>query len=467
MDRNKRLASNTLILSIGTFSSKLLVYFLMPLYTALLTTEQYGTADLITNAANLLIPFCCIGITHAVFRFSADKGEDNKEIFSTGISVFIRSAIVFLLFSPLLFLVSYINEYVWLLIVYVLCANVHSICAEYVRAREKTSLFALQGIIGTALTIAFNLLFLIVLDMGVVGYVLSVAVADAITTVFLIIREKLWRDFSFKRVSSSKMREMLRYSIPMMPTTVIWWITNVSDRYIVTFMKGAAENGIYSAAYKIPTLITLISTVFIEAWQLSVISDSHGKEDTESFFSDIFYRYQSIVFMCCSLLIPLSQIGTAILLNEPYYDAWRFIPTLLVATVFSSLTSFMGTPYTVAKKTTMSMVTALFGALLNIVMNILLIPSMGAQGAAIATALSYFAVFVLRAINSRRYIAFNMHPTKLFLNTGIVLLQSIFMIMELPYNLWVQLGSVALLFVLNGRTVFGAMLGILKKILKK
>lgn len=466
MDRNKKLMSNTLILSIGTFSSKLLVYFLMPLYTALLTTEQYGTADLITNAANLLIPFCCIGITHAVFRFSADKCEDNKEIFSTGISVFFRSSIIFLALSPLLLFVSYINEYVWLLVVYVLCANIHSICAEYVRAREKMVLFALQGILGTALTIAFNLFFLIVLDMGVVGYVLSVAAADAITTVFLIVREKLWRDFSIKKVSGSKMREMLRYSIPMMPTTVIWWITNVSDRYIVTFMSGAAENGIYSAAYKIPTLITLISTVFIEAWQLSVISCSDDGE-VKGFFSEIFERYQATVFMLCSLLIPLSQIATSVLLNESYYGAWKFIPTLLIATVFSSLTSFMGTVYTFSKKTTASMTTALFGAVLNIVMNVLLIPSMGAQGAAIATAISYFAVFVLRAVSSRKYIAFNIHPIRLFANTGIVLVQCVFMIMELPYNLLVQIASCAVLLAVNGRAAFSAIFGILKKILKK
>ena len=467
MDRRKKLASNTLILSIGTFSSKLLVYFLMPLYTALLSTEQYGTADLITNAANLLIPFCCIGITHAVFRFSVDDQEDKGVIFSTGISVFLRSSAIFLILSPLLFFVSYINEYVWLLIVYVLCANIHAICAEYVRAKGRTVLFSAQGIVGTVLTILFNLVFLIGFDMGVVGYVLSVAVADAITTLLLIICDKLWQDFSFKSVSKAKTREMLKYSLPMMPTTVIWWITNVSDRYIVTYMKGAGANGIYSAAYKIPTLITLVATVFIEAWQFSVMSDSKKEEDVKSFFADIFERYQSIMFMGCSLIIPFSQIATSILLNEAYYEAWRFIPTLLVAAVFSSLTTFIGTVYTVSKKTVMSMVTALFGAVLNIVLNILLIPSMGAQGAAIATAVSYFSVFVFRIINSKKYVSFDTHTIRLFVNTVIVTAQSVFMIMELPFNLAVQIGSCVLLFAINGKTLVISVLGIIKNFFKK
>ena len=99
MDKYKKLLSNTLILSIGTFASKLLVYFLMPLYTAILSKEQYGTADLITNAANLLIPFCCIGITHGVFRFAADKEENNKVIFSSGVSVLLISSAIFLILS--------------------------------------------------------------------------------------------------------------------------------------------------------------------------------------------------------------------------------------------------------------------------------------------------------------------------------------------------------------------------------
>ena len=303
MSRYKKLLSNTLILSIGTFSSKLLVYFLMPLYTALLSKEQYGTADLISNAANFLIPFCCIGITHAVFRFSADSEENAKTVFSSGLSVLFASSLVFLALSPVLLFVPYIDEFAWLLVVYVICSNFHTLCAEYIRAKGHTTLFAIQGIVGTALTIGFNLLFLIPMDMGVTGYVLSVAAADAVGTVFLILVAKLYRDFSFKLVSAKKIKEMLKYSLPMMPTTVIWWITNVSDRFVVTYIKGSAENGLYSAAYKIPTLITLVATVFIEAWQFSAISDSKDGEDRNRFFGEVFERYQAIIFFGCSFLV--------------------------------------------------------------------------------------------------------------------------------------------------------------------
>lgn len=466
MDRYKKLLSNTLILSIGTFSSKLLVYFLMPLYTAILSTEQYGTADLITNAANLLIPFCCIGITHGVFRFAADEEENNKVVFSSGVSVLLLSSAVFLLVSPFLSFIPYLESYAWLIAFYVISSNFHTLAKEYIRAKGRMKLYATQSILGTALTIAFNLLFLIPMKLGVTGYVLSVAVADAVGTLFLIIYAKLYKDFSFKFASKFKIKEMLKYSLPMMPTTVIWWITNVSDRFVVTYVCGSAENGLYSAAYKIPTVIALVAGVFNEAWQLSAISESKDREEVSNFFSAVFERYQAILFLGCSVLIPFTPLATRILLNDSYFSAWTFMPVLLVATVFSSLVTFIGTIYTVKKKTMMSLVTAAFGAILNIVLNFALIPRMGAQGAGIATAISYFAVFVLRAIHSKKFMPFNLKACKVALNTLIVIVQIIFMVLSLPYNILVQIVMIGLILAINGKSLISAFMKILKKIVK-
>ncbi len=466
MDKYKKLLSNTLILSIGTFSSKLLVYFLMPLYTAILSAEQYGTADLITNAANLLIPFCCIGITHGVFRFSADNEENHKTIFSSGVSVLLLSSTVFLLLSPFVSFIPSFTNYAWLIAFYVVSSNFHTLCKEYIRAKGRMKLYAVQSILGTALTIAFNLLFLIPMKLGVTGYVLSVAVADALGTVFLIFYAKLYKDFSLKAVSKLKIKEMLKYSLPMMPTTVIWWITNVSDRFMVSYICDFAANGLYSAAYKIPTIIALVAGVFNEAWQLSAISESKDEREVSNFFAEVFERYQAILFFGCSMLIPFTPLATRILLNESYFSAWSFMPVLLLATVFSSLVTFIGTIYTVKKKTTMSLVTAAVGAGINIVLNLYLIPRMGAQGAGIATAISYFAVFVLRAVHSKSFMPFDLKAYKLALNTLIVFIQIVFMVLGLPFNFIVQGLLVFALFVVNAKTLIGAIRGILKKFIK-
>ena len=466
MDKYKKLLSNTLILSIGTFSSKLLVYFLMPLYTAILSKEQYGTADLITNAANLLIPFCCIGITHGVFRFAADNEENHKTILSSGVSVLLISSVIFLLFSPFISFIPSFENHAWLIAFYVVSSNFHTLVKEYIRARGRMKLYAVQSIFGTALTIAFNLLFLIPMKLGVTGYVLSVAVADALGTVFLIVYAKIYKDFSFKLVSKIKVKEMLKYSLPMMPTTVIWWITNVSDRFMVSYMCGLGENGLYSAAYKIPTVIALVAGVFNEAWQLSAISESKDREEVSNFFAEIFERYQAILFLGCSLLIPFTPLATRILLDDSYFTAWTFMPVLLIATVFSSLVTFIGTIYTVKKRTTMSLVTAAVGAGLNVILNLLLIPKMGAQGAAIATAFSYFAVFTLRAIHSKSFMPFNLKTWRLVLNTLIVLAQIFFMVLGLPYNILAQIILVATICILNANSIISVVKKVLKKFVK-
>lgn len=467
MDKYKKLLSNTLILSIGTFSSKLLVYFLMPLYTAILSKEQYGTADLITNAANLLIPFCCIGITHGVFRFSADSEENDRTVFSSGLGVLMVSSAIFLVLSPLISLVPYFESYAPLLAFYVISSNFHTLCKEYIRAKGQMKLYAFSGILGTALTIAFNLLFLIPMKLGVVGYVLSVAVADAVGTIFLVVYARLYRDVSLSSISSVKIKEMLRYSLPMMPTTVIWWITNVSDRFVVTYICGSGENGLYSAAYKIPTLIALVASVFNEAWQISAISDKGDEREVSTFFSAVFERYQAVLFLGCSVLVPLSGIGTRILLDASYYDAWRFIPVLLLATVFSSLVTFIGTIYIFKKKTTMSLLTAALGAILNIALNFAMIPSLGAQGAGIATAISYFTVFFVRAVHSRSFMPFDLKEWKLALNTLIVLAQIVLMLSDAWYNFPLQAVLICTLCALNARSLITAVKGILKKFIKK
>ena len=466
MDKYKKLLSNTLILSIGTFSSKLLVYFLMPLYTAILSKEQYGTADLITNAANLLIPFCCIGITHGVFRFAADNEENHKTILSSGVSVLLISSVIFLLFSPFISFIPSFENHAWLIAFYVVSSNFHTLVKEYIRARGRMKLYAVQSILGTALTIAFNLLFLIPMKLGVTGYVLSVAVADALGTVFLIVYAKIYKDFSFKLVSKIKVKEMLKYSLPMMPTTVIWWITNVSDRFMVSYMCGLGENGLYSAAYKIPTVIALVAGVFNEAWQLSAISESKDREEVSNFFAEIFERYQAILVLGCSFLIPFTPLATRILLDDSYFTAWTFMPVLLIATVFSSLVTFIGTIYTVKKRTTMSLITAAVGAGLNVILNLLLIPKMGAQGAAIATAFSYFAVFALRAIHSKSFMPFNLNTWRLVLNTLIVLAQIFFMVLALPYNILAQIILVATICILNANSIISVVKKVLKKFVK-
>ena len=455
-DKYKKLILNTLILGLGVFGSKLLVFLMMPIYTGILSPAEYSLADLISQTANLLMPLACIGITDGVFRFAMDKDGDRREVLSSGLAVLSVAGAVFLLLSPLLEFVDYFSKYAWLIAAYVMAANVHAVCAQYVRAHNRTMLFAVQGIINTALVITLNILFLVVLKLGVTGYVLSVVIADTAVTVFLIIAGKLYKDIRLSSVRGRTIKALLKYSVPMIPATIFWWITSVSDRYMVTYFSGETINGLYSAAYKIPTVLTLVSSVFMEAWQYSAVSDTDAADknvslESASFFGSVFSHYQSIIYVAGSAIIAMSQLCIIILCADSYFEAWRYIPALTLAAVFSGFTSFAGSVYLVKKKSTLTFLTSMSGAVINIVLNLLLIPRFEAQGAAVATVVSYLAVFVIRAVNARRYVPFSLSLPRMIVSVLLLVMQTVLILAFDEFIILTQTVSFVLISAINLR----------------
>ena len=451
MNKYKTLVSNTALISLGTIGSKLLVFFMVRFYTGYLTTAEFGTADIITQTCNLLLPIISLGITNGVFRFAIDSNHDKKSVFSAGLYTITLGGLLFLVIAPLLAISQQLRSYLWLIVIYTMASCYHSLCAQFIRAKNKTAFFAVQGIINTALVIVFNILFLAVFHFGITGYVLSVALADGLTSLLIFSKEKLWREIVLKP-DKSTLKQMLAFSIPMIPATIFWWVTSVSDRYMVTWFLGEAENGIYAVSNKLPTVLTLISTVFMQAWQFSAISESENdKNEHIEFYGKVWASFQSVMFLAGSAITVLAVPMIKILTTESFYSAWKFVPMLSLAMVFSAFANFMGSVYVVEKRSKNSFLTTMVGAALNIALNLLLIPKIGSQGAAIATFVSYIAVFVIRTYDAKKYIPFKTHFGMVLINTLIVLLQTGYMLFDMPFNYPVQAVCFLVLFVINFR----------------
>lgn len=449
MNKYKTLLSNTLLISMGTFGSKILVFLMVRFYTGYLTTSDYSTADLITQTANLLFPIISLGIADGVFRFVLDRESDKRSVFTIGLLCIAAGSLLFTVILPLLGLVEDFKGYVWLIAVYTVASCLHSLAAYYLRAIGKTALFAIQGIVNTALVIGLNILFLAVFNMGILGYVLSIVLADTICTVFLAIKEKLWLIITFKP-DKSLVIPMLKYSIPLIPTTVFWWMTSVSDRYMVNSMIGSSANGLYAVSYKLPTLITLVSTMFMQAWQYSAVAEDDGdRQEHADFFTTVWRSFQAVMFLAGSGVILFTKIAMKLLTAKEFYSAWEYVPLLTVAMVFTAFTSFMGTVYTVNKKSVLSFLTAFVGAGSNIVLNFLLIPFIGVQGAAIATVSSYLIVFIIRSVNVRKYIPFKFYCGHIIINSVIIFIQSVIMIFEVKYWIIIEIVCFAVMIILN------------------
>lgn len=282
---------------------------------------------------------------------------------------------------PLLRVMAGSRSFGALLAAFILAARVHALCAQFIRAEGHTTLYAVQGLLNTALYIALNVLFLTVFCWGVMGYLLSTVVADCLSALFLICRERLWRQFR-PAPSAAPWRQMLAYCVPLIPTAVFWWIMGVSDRYLVKWFVGSDANGIYAVAYKIPTILTILATVFMDAWQLSAIAESGDRRAQARFYARVWDAFFSAVCLCAGGIIAFSPLLIRLLAAESYYDAWRYIPILTLSMIAAAFSNFMGSVYVVTKKSTASLWISLAGAAANIALDLLLIPRIGVQGAA-------------------------------------------------------------------------------------
>lgn len=465
MNKYKTLLSNTVIFAIGTFSSKVLVFLMLPFYTNILTTEEYGTVDLLVQSSNVLLPLVSVGIINGVVRFGLDKHYRKRDVFTTGLLSILGGFLLLLALSPVIRMFSFFQGHMVLLYSFILMSSLRSLCSQFVRARGLVRLYAFDGILATATTIFFNILYLAVLRLGITGYMLAMFSSDLLSVIFLTFSARLWKYLHLKGLNRGTSRDMLRYSVPLIPNTMMWWITNVSDRYIVTWALGLAINGLYGIAYKVPSIITLVSGLFMDAWQMSAVIEND--QDRERFFSKVFSYYQALIFTGASGLILCCKLMTLIL-NPSYYDAWRYMPFLLMATVFNCMVSFLGTVYMVEKKSMMNMATTVVGAVLNIVLSWLLVqvPVFEANGATFATFASYFVVFLLRAANTRRFIRIRMHAGKMAFNTIILLIQTLVMLTEPALWLPVELVLTAVMVLTNMGELWATVRRVLVRVLR-
>ncbi len=468
MSRLRKLVSNTFVIGVGTFASKLLVFLLMPFYTAWLSPSDFGAAELVTSVANFLIPVACVGLSTGIFRFAAERESDREAVFSSSLALLGISLAAFLALSPLLLLVGYFRKYVWLIVLYVICADLQAVCAHYVRAIDRTPLFAAQGVLNTLLTVGCNVLFLFVFRMGVTGYVLSVVIGNVLTTVFLIFKARLWRMIRPVKVDRGMMKALLRFSLPLIPTTLCWLITDLSDRSMVTAICGTSANGIYSAAYKIPTVVTLVASIFLQAWQFSAIAEEDDEAERSRFYSGVFGGYLSLVMIGAAGLILLSRWLTGILLADSYFDAWQYMPTLLCAAALEAIVSFLASVYLVKKKSMHSFLTALVGAVSNILLNLWLIPWIGPLGAAIATLASYALVMIVRLWDTQVLLRFRLYLPRLIVSVVLMFaLCAVMTVRVLDGRIRWALGLTAAMVALNAPSLIAAILRLFKARRKK
>ena len=443
-DKYSKLAGNTLIFAISSFSSKLLTLIVQPFLTyAMAEISDLGLSKILSQYANLLIPFVSMGMSNAIIRFGLDKGNSEKQVFTNGLLTILGGFGILVLCWPVARFLPDMAQYGLLIYLYVLMSCLRTLCTQFVRSRQWNKLVAVDGVLCTVATMAFYVLYLVGFKWGANGYLLAIISGDLVSVLFLMITGKLWNYVELKGVNKDLWKQMLHFSLPMIPAQISFWIINASDLFFVRRMcdglgghDGNAWSGLLSTGYFLPTILTTLGLIFYDAWQLSAVTEEEGRA---RFFTKIFRTYSSVLFCCAAGIIWLCRPVMHVMKSN-YYYAWHFVPFLVLASTCSCFNQFMNSVYVVTKKSSRSMVTMMAGAISNCVMNYFFIKWWGPIGATYASFLGLALVFTLRSIDANRMIHMHVHPGRVLLNVGLLVFEAFVLLAETPlYGLWTGL----------------------------
>ena len=405
------LAGNIALFSVSNFVSKILVFLLVPLYTDVLTTYEYGIADVMQVTLLLLVPMLTFNMGEAALRFGIEHAEKRGSILRIGLSYSLRAdaIVVGLCIMAFSLVPEDVRWYVMLFAILFIANCLYEFLILYFQGCEAVFVVVIGSISSTIVMIASNILFLLVIKIGLNGYIFSQILAFSISSVIMLLVGKgagLVRELK----NDEEMRaSMLAYGTPLIAYSTGSWVNNAADRYIVLAMCGAAVNGVYGVAYKIPAILMVFQRIFAQAWQMSA-TKSYKDEKSEEFFTEMYRTYNCVMVTGCAILILLVNPIAKFMFRKEFYEAWVFVPPLLISVIFGALTGFLGS-ICLAYKDSKSMGAATsIGAVANVAMNVAMIPKLGAMGAAIATAVSYamMCFFAYRFVKKHVTIGNNM-----------------------------------------------------------
>lgn len=425
MQQEKQLAKNTLILAVGKICTQSFSFFLLPLYTAVLSTEEYGIVDLIVTYTGLLLPLVYFQFDQAIFRFLIDvreKGREREQIIST---IFIFSVLQIILVAGIFVLVQGFlsSAYKWFLLYMTVASVASAIMLQIARGLGDTLGYTLGSSLSAAVQIVCNVVFLLVLDMGAEGMLLATVLGHVSAAVFLFIKEKTYRDISPKNFDSVMLKQMLRYCIPLVPNQLSWWAISASDRVIVSTLLGNSFTGLLSVGNKFSTMFVAVYNIFHLAWSESAALYIQAPEDERNAFFSHVITDMFRLFTCAGIgVIACMPFVFPILVNDNFADAYGLVPFYMLATLFHTVTGLYAAIYVALKETKEIAKTSMMAGIINVISHLLLINSCGLYAAAFSTVIGYATMTISRYIHIQKYVSVRLNLRTVLAVAGLYLL---------------------------------------------
>ena len=392
LDEIKGLIKNTGIFFLGMLGSKIIIYLLTPIYTSYLTTDEYGIGDIYYTTIQILIPIITVKISSAMYRFAILKEKPLGKLFSNGVTMILFSGAVLLCIYSFIYNIFKLDVKPYVFVGMFCVVALNEVFGQFSKSLDKNAVYAESSIITALSMFAINYLMLVKLHRGVEGYFNGIIFSNVISIIFIFLRGKLYSYFNIKNINMELFKEMISYSWPLVPGALSFWIMQVSDRYMVLFISGVSMAGILATAYKIPSICGTLVNIFIQAWEISSIKTVNQ----EKYHMYVYKKYFSLVIIASTLLIFFSNIICGFLFRGDFIIASKYVPALIYSYIFCYFQSFLESIFISIKETKTIMYSTVIGALVNIILNIVLINIWGLMGAVISTGISYFIVYLIR-----------------------------------------------------------------------
>ena len=403
-DREKHLLKNTGILAVGTICSKVVSFFLLPLYTAVLSTEDYGISDLIQTITYLLLPFVGLQLCAGVFRLTLERNspEGKREVISTGVLVQLSMTAGFSLTVLLLGSAIYI-PYRGIFVFYFASMLFGEIVTGVVRGLGRNGVYSFTGFLNTAIFIGLNLILILRLGWGGESILISLAVGTDVSGVVALLCVRFGDYFHIRSFSRKTCRELVRYSRSLIFNAVSWGIVNVSDRMLISWLLGVNENGIYAVANKIPVIYTTLFTAFDQAWveSLSLGADT---ENQEAYINEMLQKALKFLGSICLGIICCMSLIFKYLIGPDFAESYPHIFLLMLAVYVNSVCSLLGGIAIAYKDTAILSGSTVVGATANLIINLGLIRFVGLYAASLSTLLSYLLIMIVRQRGLKKHI---------------------------------------------------------------
>ncbi len=464
MSKESALVKRTAIYAVGNFGSKFLAYVMVLVYSYYITPEDMGYYDLILTTISMVQPLVLFQINDGVYRYLVDaKKEAQGGIIGNGFQFLCLTTLAGEI--GLLVICSFMElQYAPWIGGLLASTMFFAFLQDVVRGLGQSKLYAAVGVLNSLVMLGCETVGLMVFDLGVAALLISKVLANGVCIAVMLVKVTETRGVFTSGMRRDTLFPLLKYSAPLVPNTIGWWVVNSSNRYIILGFLGAASNGIFSMANKFPTILTTVTSIFYLAWQESAIKEYHTP-NRDAFFSNVFQKYYVLLLTLCLCAVPATRFVIEGFVSPEYRSAWQYTGFLYLGAAFSALCSFLGMGYQISKETMRSLTTTVFAAVVNVTMNLVLIQFVELHAASFATFVSYLILFLIRIRHTKRYFTLHVEWRTFCLLTASVL--GMTGITALLPNLWlclpVCLIGATVLLVMNR----GLILPLIKRVLKK